>query len=49
MTQHPERETPEETEGIRVHDRRRIDPDTFEPRAQPSKPICRLRRRRSPN
>jgi molecular chaperone GrpE len=37
MTQHPERETPEETEGIRVHDRRRIDPDTFEVR-EPSAP-----------
>lgn len=32
MTQHPDRDNPEETEGIRVHDRRRIDPDTFEVR-----------------
>lgn len=37
MTQHPERDNPEETEGIRVHDRRRIDPDTFEVR-EPSAP-----------
>lgn len=34
MTQHPDRENPEENEGIRVHDRRRIDPDTFEVREQ---------------
>lgn len=37
MTQYPHQdnphqENPEETEGIRVHDRRRIDPDTFEVR-----------------
>jgi molecular chaperone GrpE len=37
MTQHPDRENPEENEGIRVHDRRRIDPQTFEVR-EPSAP-----------
>ena len=32
MTDNPDRDNPEQTEGIRFNDRRRIDPETFEVR-----------------